>query len=138
MFNFDRNPANEIFIKMVSSINFVIAETITSDSFCSISSLLEHIGFNTNDLRTYDISITVHKTAKGKILRTISDSHINIYQGFIECGICNCKKKCFRQCENVNKLCFECFKDHNKEYINTCPYCRYSLLDHSRYRTVLR
>ena len=82
-----------------------------------------------------------------KMLRTISDSHMNIYHGIMEClklpnkkmcDICNCKKKCFRQCVKCeNKLCFECFKNHNKEYINTCPYCRYSLLDHSRNQHIL-
>ena len=95
---------------MMSSRNFVIAETITSDSFCFILNLLEHIGFNTNDIRTYDINIIVHKTSKNKMLRTISGSQISIYQGFIVClklsnkkmcDICNCKKQCFRQCEHV-------------------------------------
>ena len=109
--------------------------------------LLEHIGFHTNDIRTYDINIIVHKTSKDKMLRTISDSHMNIYHGFMEClklpnkkmcDICNCRKKCFRQCVKCeNKLCVECFNNHNNEYINTCPYCRYNLLDHSRNRTIL-
>ena len=54
------------------------------------------------------------------------------------CDIYNCKKKCFRQCGKCeNKLCVGCFKNHNKEYINTCPHCRYNLLDHSRNRTIL-
>ena len=54
------------------------------------------------------------------------------------CGICNCEKKRFRQCVKCeNKLGVECFKNHNEEYINTCPYCRYSLLYHSRNRTIL-
>ena len=106
MFNFDRNIANVIFIKMMSIINCVIAETITSDHFCFILNLLEHIGFHTNDIRTYDIDIILHKTSKYKMLRTISYYHMNIYHGFMEClklpnkkmcDICSCKK-CFRQC----------------------------------------
>ena len=147
MFKFDRNIANEIFIKMMSSRNVVIAETITWDNFCFILNVLEHIGFHTNGIRTYDINIIVHKTSKDKVLRTISDYHMNVYQGFMEClklhnkkmcDICNCKKKCFRQCVKCeNKLCVECFKNHNNEYINTCPYCRYNLLHHSRNRTIL-
>ena len=49
--------------------------------------------------------------------------------------ICNCKKKCVRQCVKCkNKMCVECFKNHNKEYINTCAYCRHNLLDHSENR----
>ena len=124
MFNLDRNITNEIFIEMMSTRNFDIAETITSDKFCFILNLLEHIGFHTNDIRTYDINIIVHKTSKDKMLRTISDSHMNIYHGFMEClklpnknmcDICNCKKKCFRQCVKCeNELCVECFKNHNK------------------------
>ena len=76
------------------------------------------------------------------MLRTISDSHMNIYHGFMEClklpnkkmcDICNIKKKCFRQCAKCNnKICFECFKNHNKEYINSCPYCRYDMAEHSK------
>ena len=85
MCNFYRNIANEIFIKIMSSRSFVIVDTITSDNFCFVLDLLEHIGFHTNDIRTYDINIIVHKTSKDKMLRTISDSHINIYQGIIEC-----------------------------------------------------
>ena len=107
MFNFDRNIANEILSKLMSSRNLVIAETMTSDSFCFILNLLEHIGFHTHGIRTYDINIIVHKTSKDKMLRTISDSHMNIYHGVMAClklrnknicGICNCKKQCFRQC----------------------------------------
>ena len=69
--------------------------------------VLGHSGFHTNDIRTYDFNIIAHKTSKDKMLRTISDSHMNIYHGFIEClklhnkkmcETCNCKKKCFRQC----------------------------------------
>ena len=85
MFNFDRNIANKIFIKMRSSRNFAIAETITSNNFCFILSLWEHIGLHTNGIRTYDINTIVHETPKNKRLRTISDSHINIYHGFMEC-----------------------------------------------------
>ena len=85
MFNFDRNIAHEIFIKMMSSRNLVTAETITSYSFCFILNLVEHIGFHTNDIRTYDINIIDHKTSKYKMLRTISGSHMIIYHGFTEC-----------------------------------------------------
>ena len=54
------------------------------------------------------------------------------------CDICNCKNNCFRQCVKCeHKLCVECFKNHNKEYVKTCPYCRYNLLDHRRDRTIL-
>ena len=77
---------------MMSTRSFVIAETITSDSFCFILNLLEHIGFHTNDIRTYDINIIVHKTSKDKMLRTISDSHMNIYHGFMECLKLHSKK----------------------------------------------
>ena len=85
MFNVDRNIANEIFIKMMSIRSFDIAETIASDNVCFILNLLEHIGFHTNDIRTYDINLIVHKASKDKMLRTISYYHINMYQGFIEC-----------------------------------------------------
>ena len=64
MFNFDRNIANELFIKMMSGRKFVVVETITSDNFCFVLNLLEHIGFHTNEIITYDINIIVHKTSR--------------------------------------------------------------------------
>ena len=127
---------------MMSTRSCVIAETITSDNFCFILNLLEHIGFHTNDIRTYDINIIVHKTSKDKMLRTISDSHKNIYHGFMEClklpnkkmcDICNSKKNCFRECSTCkNKMCIECLKIRNKEYNNSCPYCRYDFIEHTK------
>ena len=76
------------------------------------------------------------------MLRTISDSHKNIYHGFMEClklpnkkmcDICNNKKKCFRECTKCkNKFCVECFKNHNKDYVNSCPYCRNNIDEHSK------
>ena len=92
---------------MMSTRSFVIAETITSDNFCFIFNLLEHIGFHRNDIRTYDINIVIYKNYKDAVTRTITGSAINIFEGFMKClklpnkkmcDICNNKKKCFREC----------------------------------------
>ena len=85
LFNFDRNIVNDIFIKMMSNRNLVIAETKTSDNFCFILNILEHKGFHTNDIRTHDINIIVHKTSTYKMLRTTSFYYIHINHGFMEC-----------------------------------------------------
>ena len=132
---------------MMSTISFVIAETITSYNCCFILNLLEHLGLHTHGILTCCINVIFHKTSEHKLLRTISYYHIHISHGFMEClnipnntmcDICNCKNTCVRQCVKCEiKLCVECFNNHNNEYINTCPYCRYSLLDHSRNRTIL-
>ena len=48
------------------------------------------------------------------------------------CDTCSYKKKCLRQCGKCNnKICIECFKKHNNNYINSCPYCRCTIADHS-------
>ena len=87
MFNFDRNIANEIFIKMMSTRNCVVAETITSDNFCFILNLLEHIGFHTNDIRTYDINIIVHKTSNYKNVKNyiiLSYEYLSWFYGMLK------------------------------------------------------
>ena len=49
------------------------------------------------------------------------------------CDFCTSKKKCFRECTKCkNKMCIECFKIHNKEYISSCPYCRYNFIEHAK------
>ena len=37
------------------------------------------------DIRTYGINLVIYKNSKGTMVRTISDSHMNIYHGFMEC-----------------------------------------------------
>ena len=29
-------------------------------------------------------------------------------------------------------MCFECFENHDKDYANSCPYCRYNDTEHSK------
>ena len=88
--------------------------------------LLTHLEiFNIGDIKTYGINIVIYKNSKDTMVRTISDSHMNIYHGFMEClklpnkkmcDICNNKKKCFRECVKCkNKICVECFNNHNKD-----------------------
>ena len=71
----------------------------------------------------------------------LSDSYKNIFDGFMKClkvpnkkmcDICSYLKKCFRQFGKCNnKICIDCFKSHNNNYINACPYCRYTMPEHS-------
>ena len=76
------------------------------------------------------------------MIRSVNGCVVNVFDGVMKClklpnkkicDICNNKKKCVRQCAKCNnKLWFECFKNHNKEYINVCPYCRYNVTEHSK------
>ena len=53
------------------------------------------------------------------------------------CDTCN-NKKWFRQCVKCkNKLCIECFKTHNKDYVNSCPYCRNDAVEHNKIRNMM-
>ena len=124
MLELDSYTAISIFSKMVVNNNIAIIETIDLPRFCYILNILSHLGFNVNSIRTYDDNIIIYKESKNLMITCISSSDRNIFKGFMEClklpnkkmcDICNCKKKCFRQCGMFkNKLCVECFKNHNK------------------------
>ena len=141
MMDLDRHVASSIFSKMVMYNNIAIIETITPDNFCFIMNLLTHLNiFDFEDIRTYDINAVIYKNSKNTMLRTTTGSANNIFEGFMKCiklpnkkmcDICNNKKKCFRECKKcTNKLCVECFKNHNKDFVNSCPYCRCSIGEH--------
>ena len=146
MMDLDRTVATSIFTKMVVYNNIAIIETITPDNFCFIMNLLTHLNiFDFGDIRTYDINVVIYKNSKNTMLRTTTGSANNIFEGFMKCiklpnkkmcDICNNKKKCFRECKKCkNKLCVECFKNHNKDCVNSCPYCRNNIDEHSKIRT---
>ena len=124
----DSGIARAIFSGMLKTNNVVIVETIAWPNFCPLMNLLTHLGFNKEDLKTYNTNIIICKKSKDTMIRTTAGSAIHIFEGFMKssklpnkkiCDICNYKKKCFRQCEKCeNKLCFECFKNHDKDYVN--------------------
>ena len=71
------------------------------------------------------------------MIRSVNGCVRNIFHGFMKCmklpnkeiyDICNNKKKCFRQCAKF----IACFENHNKEYINSCPYCKYNVTEHNK------
>ena len=77
------------------------------------------------EIRTYGLNIVIYKNSKNTMIRTITASALNIFEGFMKCiklpnkkmcDICNNKKKCFRECAKCkSKVCVECFKNHNKD-----------------------
>ena len=104
----DRNVARSFFTKMLIYSNIAIIETITSDNFCPLMNLLFHLDiFNMEEIRTYGLNIVIYKNSKDTMIRTITASALNIFEGFMKCiklpnkkmcDICNNKKKCFREC----------------------------------------
>ena len=64
MMDLDRHVASSIFSKMVMYNNIAIIETITSDNFCFILNLLEHIVVYTEDIRTYVLILLFIKKLK--------------------------------------------------------------------------
>ena len=137
----DSGIARGIFSGMLKTNKFVIVETITWPIFCPRMNLLTHLGFNIEDINTYGINIVIYNDSNNTMIRHTTGSVRNIYDGFMNClklpnkkmcGICKTNNKCFRQCVKCkNKLCFECFKKHNKDYVNSCPYCIYNTVEHS-------
>jgi hypothetical protein len=142
MFDLDSGIARAIFSGMIKTSNFVIVETITWPNYCFIMNLLTHLGFDVDDIKSYNINIVIYKNSHDAMMRVKSCSANNIFAGFMKClklpnkrmcDICNNKKKCFRTCFKCkNKMCYECFKNHNKDYVNSCPYCRYDIIEHSK------
>ena len=130
------------FSGMFKTTNIVIVETTTLSNLCSLMNLFLHLSFDFVDIRTYGVNLAIYKDSKDTVMRSVNGCVKNILDGFMKClkllnkkmcDICNNKKKCFRQCAKCNnKMCFECLKNHNKEYINSCPYCRYDMLEHSK------
>ena len=140
MMDLDSGLARTIFSGMIKHTNFVIVETITLANFCPLMNLLTHLGFNTEDLRTYNTNFAVCKDSKDTVMTVTTGTARNIFEGFMRCiklpnkkmcDICNYKKNSFRQCFKCkNNMCFGCFKNHNKDYISSCPYCRYNVTEH--------
>ena len=98
-------------------------------------------------VRTYGGNIVIYENSNNTMIRSINGCVRNSFDGFKKClklhskkmcHICNHKKKCFKQCAKCkNKMCFECFKNHNKDYVNSCPYCRYNITEHSKVNKML-
>ena len=87
--------------------------------------LLEHLGFNTDTIRTNNINVIIHKCSADNVVKLIYTSDNNIFDGFMNwlklpnnkmCDICNSKKKCLRECSTcMNKMCIGHFKIHKKK-----------------------
>ena len=102
--------------------------------------IVVHLGFNIDKLINCDVNIVTYKKLNKQGKLVFSDSDRNMFDGFMKClkvpntkicDICNYKNKCFRRCGKCNnKICIDCFKSHNNNYINSCPYCRYNMSDH--------
>ena len=123
---------------MVMYNNIAIIQTITSSNFCFILNLLTHLDiFNIEDIRTYGINSVIFRNYKDTMMRATIGYAMNIFEGFMKClklpnknmcDICNNKKECFRECAKCkHKICVECFNHHNKDCVNSCPYCRYNI-----------
>ena len=143
MLDLDKHLAISIFSKMIMYNNIAIIETITPDNFCPFMNLLIHLEIYTSEhIRQFGVNIVIYKNSKVSLMRATISSTKNLFDGFMKCiklpnkkmcDICNIKKKCFRECAKCkNKMCFECFKNHNKNYVNSCPYCRYNIEEHSQ------
>ena len=75
----DSGIARAIFSGMLKNNNLVIVETITWPNFCPLMNLLTHLGFNTEDLRTYNTNLIIYKSSKDTMIRTTTGSAIYIY-----------------------------------------------------------
>ena len=114
-----------IFRDMMKESNCVIVETITCTNFCYLFKLFSHLGYNTENLRTYKTNFVIYTDSKDTMMTVRSGAVRNMFEGFMKClklpnkkmcDICNNNKKCFRLCFKCkNKMCFECFKKHNKD-----------------------
>ena len=112
-----------------------------------ISTSFSHLGFNINRISTCGFNITTYKQDNKKMSVMLSDADKHMFDGSMKClklpnkkmcDICNYNRKCFRQCGNCkHKICIECCKHNNNDYINSCPCCRYTLTEHSKMHKLL-
>ena len=123
--------------------NIASVETITSYNIVPLVNCLHHIGFPMEDIITYNLNITMYKDYNKTMNRAMDGSVINMFESYMKClklpnkkmcDICNNKKTCYRQCGGCkNKICVECFENHNTDYIQPCPYCRHTIENHCRH-----
>ena len=116
-----------------------IVETIKEFNFMCILALSVHLGISIDNIVKCSVNLVIYKTHNKQVKVVYSDSDRNIFDGFMKClklpnknmcDICNHIKKCFRQCGKCNnKVCIDCFKNNNNNYINACPCCRYTMSD---------
>ena len=99
---------------MMKENNCVIVETITCTNCCSLLNLFSHLGYNTENLRTYNTNFVMYKDSKDTVMTVRSGAVRNIFEGFMKClklpnkkmcDICNNKKKCFRMFVNAKIRC---------------------------------
>ena len=111
MLGLDRASARMVFNKMIILSNLAIVETIKGYNFMSILALTVHLGISIDNIANCDVNLIIYKTHNKKFKVVYSYSDRNIFDGFMKClklpnkkmcDICNCKKKCFRQCGKCN------------------------------------
>ena len=85
MMDLDSGIASAIFSGMLKTNNCVIVETITWPNCCPLMNLLTHLGFNTEDLSTYNTNLIIYNNHKDTMIRTTTGSAINTFEGFIKC-----------------------------------------------------
>ena len=143
MMDLDSGLARAFFNNVIKTMNFAIIETLSNS--CPLMNLFMHLGFDTNHIRTYGINLVIYRIFNHTMARSLNGCVRNIFGCFMKClnlhnkkicDICTNKKKCFRQCtEFKNKMCFEYFKNRNKD--NSCPCCRYNITQHSKMNKML-
>lgn len=114
MMDLDSGIARAIFSGMIKTSNFVIVETITWPNYCFIMNLLTHLGFDVDDIQSYNINIVIYKNSNDAMMRVKSCSANNIFAGFMKClklpnkkmcDICNNKKNVLEHALNVKIRC---------------------------------
>ena len=83
MMDLDSGLARTMFSGMLKTYNFVIVETIALSNFCPLMNLCMHLGFDVNDIRTYGINLAIYNDSNNTMIRSISGSVRNVFDGFM-------------------------------------------------------
>ena len=87
---------------------------MTLPNCCPLMNLLAHLGFNVDNMRTYDINLVIYKDSKDSMMISMSGSDMNYLFWFYErlklpnkhmCDICSNEHKCFRPCGKCKISC---------------------------------
>ena len=87
MLNLDTQIARHIFRGMFSHGNIAIVETITPYNIAPIVKFLQHIGFPTEDIRTYNLNIILYKDSNQTMNRAMDDVIITAMNASASTGV---------------------------------------------------
>jgi hypothetical protein len=142
LINLNPKEGKQYFTQIMTSENSAFIETITEDNICNLFQFFDSIGVDHMKMKLgYNCNFVIYTDKhQDKLVIVFTSATNNLFDNFMikeklknrrTCELCCEKSKCFRVCHQCNKRhCVKCFKENNKQFINDCPFCRYTFKEH--------